>query len=175
VIFFPLELAGAYLIDLGRLEDKRGFFTRTFCRREFEAHALNPDVVQCNISYNAHRGTLRGMHFQSPHGEVKLVRCTRGAIYDVIIDLRPESVTFMRHVGVQLTSENRQMLYVPERFAHGLLTLEDHTEVFYQMSEFYIPENTRGFRWNDPAFGIRWPETVTTISERDANYPDFAA
>ena len=175
MIFQPTGLAGAYVIAIERLSDARGFFARSFCAREFEDHGLNPSLAQCNISYNRHAGTLRGMHFQAaPFEEAKLVRCTRGAIHDVIIDLRPDSPTFMQHVGVQLTPDARNMLYVPEGFAHGFLTLEDHTEVFYQMSEFYVPGAARGFRWDDPAFAIDWPASVSVISERDAAYPDFA-
>ena len=175
MIFQPTGLTGAYVIAIERLSDARGFFARSFCAREFEDHGLNPSLAQCNISYNRHAGTLRGMHFQaSPFEEAKLVRCTRGAIHDVIIDLRPDSPTFMQHVGVQLTPDARNMLYVPEGFAHGFLTLEDHTEVFYQMSEFYVPGAARGFRWDDPAFAIDWPASVSVISERDAAYPDFA-
>ncbi|MCB0071431.1 MAG: dTDP-4-dehydrorhamnose 3,5-epimerase [Caldilineaceae bacterium] len=175
MIFQPTGLAGAYVIAIERLSDERGFFARSFCAREFEDHGLNPSMAQCNISYNRHAGTLRGMHFQAaPFEEAKLVRCTRGAIHDVIIDLRPDSPTFMRHVGVLLTPEERNMLYVPEGFAHGFLTLEDHTEVFYQMSEFYVPGAARGFRWDDPAFAIDWPAPVSVISARDAAYPDFA-
>ena len=175
MIFQPTGLTGAYVIAIERLSDERGFFARSFCAREFEDHGLNPSMAQCNISYNRHAGTLRGMHFQaSPFEEAKLVRCTRGAIHDVIIDLRPDSPTFMRHVGVLLTPDERNMLYVPEGFAHGFLTLEDHTEVFYQMSEFYVPGAARGFRWDDPAFAIDWPAPVSMISARDAAYPDFA-
>ncbi|BDV43034.1 dTDP-4-dehydrorhamnose 3,5-epimerase [Geotalea uraniireducens] len=174
MIFTPLELANAFLIEPERLEDQRGFFARSFCREEFASRGLNPEIAQCNISYNASKGTLRGMHYQHPRGEDKVVRCTRGAIFDVIIDLRPDSATFKQHFGVLLTEMNRRMLYVPVGFAHGFQTLEDHTEVFYQMSEFYVPENGRGVRWDDPAFGIHWPEVVTIISERDATYPDFS-
>lgn len=173
MIFTPLELSGAYLVEPERLEDVRGFFARSFCRREFEERGLNPDIFQCNVSSNIHKGTLRGMHYQFPRAEAKLVRCTKGAVLDVIIDLRPESLTFMNHASAQLTATNRQMLYIPEGFAHGFLTLQENTEVFYQMSEFYIAENARGVRWNDPRFGIVWPEEITTISERDASYPDF--
>ena len=173
MIFTSLELTGAYLIEPEPLEDERGFFARSFCRSEFAAHGLNPQVAQCNISFNRHKGTLRGMHYQYPRGEAKVVRCTRGAIYDVIIDLRPGSRTFGRHAGVDLTQQNGRMLYIPEGFAHGFLTREDNTDVNYLMSEFYIPENARGVRWDDPAFGIGWPDAVSTISERDRNYPDF--
>jgi len=164
------------VIEVERLTDERGFFARAWCQREFAEHGLNPRLVQCNISYNPRRGTLRGMHYQAvPHSEAKLVRCTRGAIYDVIVDLRSDSPSYLRHFGVDLTAEGREMLYVPEGVAHGFLTLEDETEVFYQMSEFYAPEAARGVRWNDPAFGIRWPIEVAVISPRDAAYPDFAS
>lgn len=173
MIFTPLQLAGAWLIDPERLEDERGFFARSFCRKEFETRGLNPDVAQCNISFNLHKGTLRGMHYQWPRGEAKLIRCTKGIIYDVIIDLRTESPTYGKHVGVLLSENNRRMLYIPQQFAHGFLTLEENTEVFYQMSEFYMPGNARGVRWDDPAFGIEWPQEVKVISERDRDYPDF--
>lgn len=175
MIFRETELKGAYAIDLQRLEDERGFFARSWCRREFEAQGLHPNLVQCNISFNAAKGTLRGMHYQvAPFEEAKLIRCTRGAIYDVIVDIRPDSESFGKHLSLVLTSDNRRMLYAPEGFAHGFLTLEDHTEVFYQMSEYYAPEHARGFRWNDPAFGIRWPGDVNAISERDRSYPDYS-
>lgn len=175
MIFRETKLKGAFIIELKRLEDERGFFARTFCQEEFRAHGLNPRVVQCNISFNKQKGTLRGMHYQiAPYEEAKLVRCTRGAIYDVIIDLRPESPTFKQWVAAELTAENRRMLYVPEGFAHGFQTLEDNTEVFYMMSEFYHPECAKGVRWDDPAFGIKWPITSNvTISVKDRNYPDF--
>ena len=141
---------------------------------EFEAHGLNPRLVQCDISFSKRRGTLRGMHYQlSPFEEAKLVRCTSGSIYDAIIDLRPDSSTFKKHIGLVLTAENHKILYVPEGFAHGFLTMEDNTEVFYQMSEFHSPEHARGVRWNDPAFGISWPLVPTTMSDRDRNCPDF--
>jgi len=174
VIFTETILKGAYIIEPEKFEDERGFFARSYCFREFERQGLNPLVVQCNISHNAKKGTLRGMHYQvTPHEEVKLVRCTTGSIYDVIIDLRKESASFKKHFGVTLSPENRKMLYVPEKFAHGFITLEDNTEVFYQMSEFYAPKSARGFRWNDPAFSVDWPLGVTIISDRDRNYPDF--
>jgi dTDP-4-dehydrorhamnose 3,5-epimerase len=174
MIFIETRLKDAYIIELERLEDERGFFARSWCQSEFEEHGLNPHLVQCNISYNNKKGTLRGMHFQAaPRGEAKLVRCTRGAIYDVIIDLRPKSPTFKHYAGVELTSEARNALYVPEGLAHGFLTLMDDTEVFYQMSEFYAPGYARGVRWNDPAFAIDWLAPVRVISERDASYPDF--
>ena len=172
--FTETKLKGAYILDLKPIEDERGFFARTFCVQEFEAHGLNPCVVQCNVSYNKHKGTLRGMHYQSaPHAEAKLVRCICGAIYDVIIDLRPESPTFKQWVGVELTASNRRMLYVPEGLAHGFQTLEDETEVFYQMSEFYFPQSAQGVRWDDPAFQIDWPPAERVISSKDISYPDF--
>jgi dTDP-4-dehydrorhamnose 3,5-epimerase len=174
MLFKGTSLKGAFLIEPQRREDERGFFARSFCCREFEAHGLNPRVVQCNISYNAKKGTMRGMHFQvPPYEEAKLVRCTQGAIYDVIIDLRPGSSSYLKYYGVQLDFANRSMLYIPEGFAHGFITLEDDTEVFYQMSEFYAPDTARGFRWDDPLFGIKWPLVPTVISERDQAYPDF--
>lgn len=174
MIFDPAKLAGAFVVEPERLEDGRGFFARTWCRREFEMHGLATRWVQCNISFNQSKGTLRGMHYQAaPHGEAKLVRCTMGSIYDVIIDLRPESPTFMDHYAVVLSAQNRKALYVPEGIAHGFQTLEDNTEVFYQMSEFYVPESARGIRWDDPAFAIQWPPDARTISEKDRAYPDF--
>jgi dTDP-4-dehydrorhamnose 3,5-epimerase len=173
MIFTETKLKGAYIIDLERHPDNRGFFARTWCLREFEQHGLNPRLVQCNISFNAKKGTLRGMHYQTkPSEEAKLVRCTMGSLYDVMIDIRPESPTFKQHVGVELTSDNRRMLYVPEGFAHGFLTLEDNTEVFYQMSEFYSADHSRGYRWDDPAFAIQWPADLRVISDRDRTYPD---
>ena len=174
MIFTKTNVKGAYILDLEKLEDERGFFARSWCRREFEAHGLNPQLVQCNISFNARRGTMRGMHYQAkPFEEAKLIRCTMGSIYDVIVDIRPDSPSFKQYLGVFLTPGNYKMLYVPEGFAHGFLTLEDNTEVFYQMSEFYAPDHARGFRWNDPVFGIEWPANVQVISDRDRDYPDF--
>jgi dTDP-4-dehydrorhamnose 3,5-epimerase len=174
MIFTEMQLQGAFIIDPEAIEDARGFFARAWCQRENEARGLNPRLVQCSISFNKKRGTLRGMHYQiMPHQEARLVRCTRGAIYDVIIDLRPDSSTFKQWMAVELTADNRRMLYVPEGFSHGFQTLEDNTEVFYQMSEYYAPECARGVRWNDPAFGIRWPAGELIISERDRRYPDF--
>jgi dTDP-4-dehydrorhamnose 3,5-epimerase len=173
MIFSETKLPGAYLIEPQRLADERGFFARTWCRREFEAHGLDASLAQCNISFNRQAGTLRGMHYQvAPSAEAKLVRCTMGAIYDVIIDLRPGSPTFLQHIGVELTVENRAMLFIPEGFAHGFQTLADSTEVSYQMSEFYAPEHARGVRWDDPAFGIVWPLPVSIISEKDRALPD---
>jgi dTDP-4-dehydrorhamnose 3,5-epimerase len=163
------------VIELEKHADQRGFFARTYCEREFEAHGLKSRYMQCSVSFNKRKGTLRGMHFQTaPHEEAKLVRCTRGAIYDAIIDLRPASLTFKQHLALVLSAENGKMLYVPEGFAHGFQTLEDDTEVFYQMSEFYAPDHSRGIRWNDPAFGIEWPEEERIILERDQSYADFA-
>src|SRR5207253_5408580 len=155
MIFTETKLSGAYVIAPERHNDERGFFARVWCQHEWAARGLNPRLVQCNVSFNTQCGTLRGMHWQrAPHAEAKLVRCTMGAIYDVIIDLRPYSVTYKQYYGLSFTSEDRTMLYVPEGFAHGFLTLADNTEVFYQMSEFYHPESQTGVRWNDPAFGI---------------------
>ena len=175
MIFTKTNLAGAFVIAIERLEDERGFFARTFCQNEFREHGLNPNLAQCNISYNKTKGTLRGMHFQvTPHQEAKLVRCTQGAIRDVIVDVRPDSPTYLNHFSVELTADAHKALYVPEGFAHGFLTLEPDTNVFYQMSEIYAPGFGRRFRWNDPAFGIAWGGEVEVISERDANYPDYS-
>lgn len=175
MIFRETGIPGAVTIDLEPKSDERGFFARTWCRQEFEQQGLNPNLAQCSISFNPRKHTLRGMHFQTePHAETKLVRCTRGAIYDVVLDLRPDSPSFRRWSGVTLTDENRQALYVPAGCAHGLLTLEDNTEVLYQISEFYYPELSRGVRWDDPAFAIEWPAAPQHISERDQAYPDFA-
>jgi dTDP-4-dehydrorhamnose 3,5-epimerase len=176
VIFAETPISGAYLVDIERVEDERGFFARTWCQREFESHVRNARLVQCNISFNRKKGTLRGMHYQvEPHAEAKLVRCSAGAIYDVIIDLRAESNSYRRWFGVELTGENRRALFIPEGLAHGFLTLRDDSEVFYQMSEFYDPACVRGVRWDDPAFGVQWPAAVTVISARDASYPDFSS
>ncbi len=170
MIFTETELKGAFIIDLEQRQDQRGFFARTFCMKEFEAHGLKPTVAQCNLSFNYKKGTLRGMHYQTtPVAEAKLVRCSQGAIYDVIIDLRPESPTYMSHIGVELTAENRRSLYIPEMFAHGFQTLTDEAEVMYQMSEFYAPDYQCSLRYDDPAFGINWPLPVSVISEKDAS------
>ncbi len=172
--FHQTGLSGAYLIELELLEDERGFFARTFCREEFAARGLNPEVAQCNLSYNARKNTLRGMHYQAePHAEAKLVNCLKGAVYDVIIDLRPRSSTSGRWVAVELSAANRKMLYVPEGFAHGFLTLEDDTAVHYQMSAFFEPDSARGVRWDDPAFGIEWPCPEPIISDKDQRWPDY--
>lgn len=174
MLFRETKLSGVFVIELQKHEDERGFFARSWCRREFEAHGLDPRMAQCNVSFNKVKGTLRGMHYQAaPCAEAKLVRCTRGAIYDVIIDLRRESVTYKQHVSEVLSSNNYKALFVPEGFAHGFQTLEDNSEVFYQMSAFYSPEHQRGLRYNDPAFRINWPVDATVISDRDRNYEDF--
>ena len=174
MIFRELEILGAFVIEPERKEDRRGFFARTYCRRELEERGLDPTVVQCNISVNRLAGTVRGMHWQAePWAEIKLVRCTRGAIWDVILDLRPDSPTFKRSYGVELTDENRLSIYIPAGCAHGFQALTDGAEVFYQMSEFYHPEAARGVRWNDPAFDITWPLEVSLISEKDLAFADF--
>lgn len=176
MIFIETQLKGAFVIEPERMGDERGFFARTWCKKEFASHGLETRVVQCNISGNPQKGTLRGMHFQTPpFEEVRIVRCTRGEIYDVIIDLRPGSGTFKKWFGLILNEEKRNMLYIPKGFAHGFITLSDQTEVFYQMSEYYSPDHACGVRWNDPVFGIHWPAEVRLISERDNKYPDFDA
>ncbi|RMG13734.1 MAG: dTDP-4-dehydrorhamnose 3,5-epimerase [Planctomycetota bacterium] len=172
--FLPTRVPGAYLIEIEPRSDERGFFARTFCRREFAAHGLPTDYVQQSVSYNVRARTLRGLHYQAaPHLEPKIVRCTQGAVFDVIVDVRPDSEARGRWVGVELSAENRRALYVPGGVAHGFLTLAPDCEVFYQMAEYYHAESARGVRWNDPAFGIDWPATPEVISERDASYPDF--
>jgi dTDP-4-dehydrorhamnose 3,5-epimerase len=173
--FTQTKVAGVVLIEPEPIADERGCFARIWCRDEFLANGLNPDLAQANVSFNHRMGTLRGMHYQAaPDEEAKLVRCTRGAIFDVAVDLRPESPTYLGWFGVELTSDNRSMLYVPEGCAHGFLTLADATEVAYQMSAPYAPAAARGVRWDDPAFAIRWPGEVTVINQRDASYPDLA-
>jgi dTDP-4-dehydrorhamnose 3,5-epimerase len=172
--FTETTLSGAYLIDLTRMEDQRGFFARAWCEQEFARLGLKERMVQTNVSSNRTCGTLRGMHYQGPpYEEAKLVRCTRGALYDVIIDLRPESQTYLRWFGVELTGDNYRMLYVPERFAHGFQTLVDNTEAVYQVSQFYMAGAELGIRWNDPLFRIAWPLGVRVISEKDGGWPDF--
>ena len=174
MIFAETPLPGAFVIEPEPLEDARGPFARTWCRREFEGRGLETGIAQCSTSFNKQKGTLRGMHYQvSPAAETKIVRCTRGALYDVIIDLRPDSPTFTRHFAAVLTADNRKALYVPTGFAHGFQTLEDGSEILYQISEFYSPEHSRGVRWDDPIFEISWPEDERTIVERDRSYPDF--
>ena len=174
VIFEDTGLAGAWAIELERIADARGFFARVFCAREFAERGLATRFVQSSVSFNARAGTLRGMHFQlPPYRETKLVRCTAGAIWDAIVDLRADSPTRLRWFGTELSAANRRMLYIPAGFAHGFVTLEPESEVFYEMDEYYAPEAGRGVRWNDAAFGIRWPKSPEVIADRDASYPDF--
>ena len=173
--FTETKLKGACILDLETRTDDRGFFARSFCQKEFEQHGLRPLVAQCNCSYNLRKGTLRGMHYQlPPAAETKLVRCTRGAVFDVIVDLRPESPTYLEWIGVHLTEGNRRQLYVPEMFAHGFLTLTDGAEVVYQVGEFYTPGYERGIRYDDPALDIRWPIPVEVISPKDESWPAYA-
>ena len=173
--FSAAPLPGACVIEMEKFADERGYFARSWCTREFEEHHLDGHLVQCSVSFNRSKGTLRGMHFQiPPHGETKLVRCTRGRMYDVIVDLRHASPTFLKWFGIELTPDNGKMLYIPKGFAHGFQTLEDGTEVFYQMSDFYVPDAARGVRWNDPLFGIAWPLPVMVMSPRDREHPDAA-
>jgi dTDP-4-dehydrorhamnose 3,5-epimerase len=170
--FEQTNLKGAYIIDLEPVRDNRGFFARSYCAREFARVGLPAVVAQCNVSYNAHKGTVRGVHYSvGPYAEAKLVRCTRGAVWDVMVDLRPDSTTYLEHLGVELTAENHRALFIPAGFGHGFQTLVDDTEVYYQMSEFYTPEAQRGYRYDDPAFGIKWPLEVTVVSDKDANAP----
>lgn len=174
MIFVATPLPGAFVVELEQHADDRGYFARAWCQREFAAMGLSHEVAQCNVSHTTRRGTLRGMHWQeAPYGEAKLVRCTRGSIWDVIIDLRPDSPTYTRHFGIELNSVSGRALFVPEGFAHGFVTLEDDTDVFYQMSQFHEPNAARGVRWNDPAFGIVWPISEPLLHPRDAHYPDF--
>lgn len=174
MIFTETALKSAFVIDPEPVRDERGMFARTWCQKEFEAHGLAVTWVQSSVSVNDHRGTMRGMHYQAaPYDEVKLVRCTAGAIYDVVVDLRPTSSTYGQHVGIILSAENRRAIYIPKQFAHGFLTLEDKSEVSYQMSEFYVPASARGFRWDDPTFKIAWPEPILVMSEKDRTWPAF--
>ena len=174
MIFTETKLTGAFIIEPEKLADERGFFARTWCKREFNSHGLNPNLVQCNISFNKIKGTIRGMHYQSaPYEEAKLVRCTKGKIYDVIIDIRPESLTYKQWISVELSAANHKSIYIPEGFAHGFQSLKDNTEVFYQMGEFYQPECACGIRWNDPQFNVIWPFEAITISDKDKNWDDF--
>lgn len=162
------------MIDIDPIHDERGFFTRSWCRKEFEAHGLNSNLVQCNTSFNKSKGTLRGMHYQKPpYEESKLVRCTRGSIYDVIIDLRKNALTFKQWFGAELSADNSRAIYIPEGFAHGFITLEDNSEVFYQMSEYFVADVADGARWDDPAFAIEWPFSPDEISIRDQNFTHF--
>lgn len=172
--FIETPLKGAFVIELEKRGDERGFFARTFCKKEFEANGLNNEIVQINNSLSKDKGTLRGMHYQlSPKSEDKIVRCIKGCLYDVIVDLRPDSITFKKWFGTELSAENRNMLVVPKGFAHGFITLEEDTEAFYLVTEYYSPEHERGIRYNDPAFGIKWPIEPVIISDKDKNHPDF--
>jgi len=174
MIFKETKLSGACIIEIERLQDERGYFARSWCRREFEKAGLIANIAQCNVSRTIKKGTLRGMHFQlPPYRETKLVRCTKGAILDVIVDLRPESATHKEWMSIELTEENHTMLYVPQGFGHGFQTLTDHAEVFYEVSEFYSLEHAAGVRYNDPAFHITWPLEPTVISQKDRSWPDY--
>lgn len=174
MIFTETRLKGAFAVDPEPKHDERGSFFRTWCKHEFEAHGLTSTLVQCSGVFNRKKGTLRGMHYQlAPREEAKLVRVISGAVHDVVADLRPASATYRQWISLELSAENRRMLFVPEGFAHGYLTLADNTELVYQMSEFHAPEFARGFRWDDPVFAIHWPEEVQVISQRDRTYPDF--
>lgn len=170
--FVTTEFLGLYLIEYEKLEDERGFFARTFCQEKFHEQGINTQIIQCSISYNRQKGTLRGMHYQiPPFEEAKLVRCVKGAIYDLVIDLRPASMTYKKWVAFELSAHNS--LYIPKGFAHGFLTLEKDTEVFYQISEKFSPEHARGIRWNDPTFSLSWPLPISVISQKDQNYPNY--
>jgi dTDP-4-dehydrorhamnose 3,5-epimerase len=172
--FTETKLKGAFVIEIEKLNDDRGFFARSWCQKEFEAHGLKADLVQANVSFNRKKGTLRGMHYQvAPYQECKLIRCTRGAIFDVIIDLRLDSPTYKQWIGVELTADNYTMFFVPEDFAHGFQTLTDETEITYQVSQFYTPGSEKGIRFDDPTFDIQWPLEVTSMSDKDRTWPDF--
>lgn len=174
MLFQHTDFEGLYTIELEKRQDERGFFARSWCAGEFAEHGLVSSFVQCSISYNKEKGTLRGMHYQKkPCEEAKLVRCTRGSMFDVVIDLRPNSSTYCKYFSIELSSSNYKMLYIPVGFAHGFQTLEHHTEIFYQMSEFFHPEFSDGVRWNDPLFSIKWPSDDIIISEKDKAYPDY--
>lgn len=176
MLFKEAKLKGAFIVELEPIEDERGFFARSFCKKEFEKWGLNPNIAQCNVSYNKKKGTLRGMHYQvAPHEETRMVSCTSGTIYDVIIDLRPDSPTYCKWMAVELNANDHKMFYIPEGFAHGFQTIEDNTTVFYQMTEFYHPKSAKGIRWNDSAFQINWPiiKEDIIISEKDRSYTDF--
>jgi len=174
MIFSETKLKGAFLIDLEKLEDERGFFGRAWDKKIFEDHNLNSNLAQCNISFNKKKGTIRGMHYQlPPYAEAKLVRCTKGSVFEVMVDLRKNSNTYKQWQGIELNSDDYKMLYAPEGFALGFQTLQENTELFYQMSQFYMPEHARGFRWDDPTFKISWPMDVTTISEKDLSFKLF--
>jgi len=174
MIFHETKLKGAFLIEIKKIEDDRGFFGRAWCQKEFEDAGINPNIYQINTSLTYRKGTIRGMHYQiDPHQEGKLIRCTRGRIFDVMIDLRPESPTFMQWLGHELSEDNYRMVFVPENFAHGFVTLEDHCEVYYPVTEFYTPGSERGIRYDDPAFDIAWPVEIEVVSDKDMNHPDF--
>jgi len=171
--FTETEIAGVVIVDLEPVEDDRGWFARSYCRDEFLAHGLDPTIVQCNVSVNRHSGTIRGMHYQiGAHAETKLVRCVRGTVHDIVVDLRPDSATLLEHVAVELSGATHRALYIPTGFAHGFQTLVDDTEVEYSMGTSYEKEAGRGVRFDDPALGLRWPRPVTTVSDRDASWPD---
>ncbi len=173
--FHATALPGVFIVDIQPRHDDRGFFARAWCQREFAEHGLSDRLVQCDISFNRRRGTLRGMHLQrAPHAQPKLVRCTRGALFDAVVDIRPGSPTFGRHLAVELTAENHRMLFIPAGCAHGFQTLQDETEVFYQMSDSFVPESAVGFRWDDPAVGIPWPVAQPIMNDRDRDYPSLA-
>ncbi len=175
MIFTETKIKGAYLLEAELLSDDRGFFARSFCKEEFQRCGLETSIVQCNISYNKRKGTVRGMHFQTaPYQEAKIVSCTKGAIYDVVIDLRKDSGSFLKWFAVELSDKNFRLVYVPKGCAHGFQTLKNDTVVYYQMTEFFHPECARGVRWDDPAFGITWPLGKKTISERDKQFPGYA-
>jgi dTDP-4-dehydrorhamnose 3,5-epimerase len=174
--FTESPLPGVFVVDMAPLQDERGFFARAYCSEEFAAQGLGIEMQQCSVSYNLKKGTLRGLHYQSaPHEEHKLVRCTAGEIFDVIVDIRPQSASYRRWFGEKLTAQNHRSLFIPPGFAHGFITLCDATEVYYMISVSHAPEYSRGFRWNDPAFGIEWPEVPSTISQRDAQFPLLGA
>ena len=174
MIFAETPLSGAYVIEIEKHEDERGFFARSWCAREFAAKSLDPHLVQCNVSFNKRKGTLRGLHYQiSPHAEVKLVCCTKGSLFDVIVDLRKDSPTFLKWFAIELTATNHRMPYIPELFAHGFQTLEDDTEIFYQMTEFYEQAASKGLRWNDPRLGINWPHAGRVMSQKDQAYANL--
>ena len=174
MIFSKTTLEGAFIIEPEKIEDQRGFFARSWCQNEFESHGLNTRIVQMNIANTKRKGTLRGLHYQRfPHTETKLVRCSKGAIYDVVIDLRPNSHTYNQWMGVELSEDNYRMLYIPENFAQGYITLENNCEVIYQVSQFYTPGAESGIRWNDPTFNIDWPIEITLISKKDKSWPDY--
>ena len=176
MIFNKTHIKDVFIVDLDKREDDRGFFARAWCKKEFEEHGIDSNFVQANVSFNDKKGTLRGMHYQiSPHEETKLIRCIRGAIYDCIVDLRPDSPTYKESIGVELTAENRRLFVVPKGFGHGYLTLVDNSEVFYQVSEFYAPGSERGIRWDDPGLHLEWPKMGELIlSEKDQSWPRFS-